>query len=846
MRAVRTLAGALGLLLCCSPALAEKGKTVGTFTDAAGKPHPWQITRSHTLLWEGQPYLPAGVVFRSRFLASPSEESFAADRAALERLRGAGVQDLWVDPGRGLLGCRPDETQRLLDALESLGFRYGLAVSDRSARPIHAYQPPPDGQSVPAVALQPGARFQWSGRVPECERVHFALCAAESDWVLAAGTVPAEHGLATVDVRLKNSRLLGKTRGILYLIPERRIPADEVGTFADLWGGMAGYEKDLVAYLKGLRFGAGFRFLLDPFEAASAVDGAETAAFPATDEFRAGFADWMRRGGLSIAEVNTRWGTTQTRIDSLEIAARLVPTWQLEDPPALGWLVDPVGGAAYQVVPTRSRIWDDYLTCRADSIQRAMSQLAASIKAAGPDAPVIYTWNGFQPLFATGRAAIAFDGIAPILSGRGQALATAGGAHALAQAEQSAQSWWLVAGRLTRDAAGSLAEDWQTLRDLGFKGLFLDGKEEALDVPALKGAAENLALDRDLATYLPKVCFFPAYLPNAGRVTRLPNGVWWLPSVSQARLLRLGDKLSGYHIAEPFGDQLSQVKRGLILWSPTGARQTTFYADPHNPVVLLDSAGKPMKVRPRGQVLKITLSDTPVIAMGLDDEKAMNLVFPVEASVALIQEFDSLLKLAESKGIDTKAARQMHRDAVKMLTPATAGHVYQLVSKPVAGLRDLFSPYLWVEGERPLDHSFSGSLFRTGTSEGRILQLDRSRAPRDGAFTARYTVVVHEAATYELWVAGSAPGKGGTSPLRWNMDGDPAAMVESATASEEYAPGLAWYSLGQVTLTKGKHVLTLAVPARGAADEGRYRFAVDAFVLARAPFQPRGTEKPDW
>jgi hypothetical protein len=41
-------------------------------------------------------------------------------------------------------------------------------------------------------------------------------------------------------------------------------------------------------------------------------------------------------------------------------------------------------------------------------------------------------------------------------------------------------------------------------------------------------------------------------------------------------------------------------------------------------------------------------------------------------------------------------------------------------------------------------------------------------------------------------------------------------------------------------------VLTLAVPNRAGGDKDRYQFGIDAIVLARAPFQPHGTEPPAW
>jgi hypothetical protein len=108
-------------------------------------------------------------------------------------------------------------------------------------------------------------------------------------------------------------------------------------------------------------------------------------------------------------------------------------------------------------------------------------------------------------------------------------------------------------------------------------------------------------------------------------------------------------------------------------------------------------------------------------------------------------------------------------------------------------------------------------------------------------------VDIFKEATYEIWVAGRVPGRSGVSPVQWSVDSYPPALVAAAKpVGDDYAPGLCWYSLGRVTLQRGHHVLTLAVPNRAGGDKDRYQFGIDAIVLARAPFQPHGTEPPAW
>jgi hypothetical protein len=121
------LAGVLAALFCAA-AGADKGANEGAYVEPGGARHEWRVERTHSLTWDGKPYLPAGVVFHSQFLKSPSDDSLARDAAELERLKSGGVQDIWVEPGRGLLETKVSDTQKLIDALEARGFRYGLRI----------------------------------------------------------------------------------------------------------------------------------------------------------------------------------------------------------------------------------------------------------------------------------------------------------------------------------------------------------------------------------------------------------------------------------------------------------------------------------------------------------------------------------------------------------------------------------------------------------------------------------------------------------------------------------------------------------------------------------------------
>ena len=74
-------------------------------------------------------------------------------------------------------------------------------------------------------------------------------------------------------------------------------------------------------------------------------------------------------------------------------------------------------------------------------------------------------------------------------------------------------------------------------------------------------------------------------------------------------------------------------------------------------------------------------------------------------------------------------------------------------------------------------------------------------------------------------------------------DGAPSTTRDAPTEGGAYAGKFVWSGLGDATLTRGPHTLTIAVTGRRAQDK-RYALALDAFCLTRAPFHPDGPRQP--
>src|SRR5437879_5152458 len=107
----------------------------GEFADRAGATHHWEINRAHALVWDGKPYLPAGVVLHvpgSQVAGAPSPPV----TQALDLLVAHGVKDVCLVRSGGWLAGDTPADQALVDALETRGLRYGIALDARPEPPL--------------------------------------------------------------------------------------------------------------------------------------------------------------------------------------------------------------------------------------------------------------------------------------------------------------------------------------------------------------------------------------------------------------------------------------------------------------------------------------------------------------------------------------------------------------------------------------------------------------------------------------------------------------------------------------------------------------------------------------
>jgi hypothetical protein len=433
----------------------------GAFVDREGGRHPWRIAESHTVIWEGEPYLPFGGMYCARAFWQDGDAPLERDRELLTLIRVAGIEDLYLNPVREV---PPPRLQQVLDLLELLDFRYGLQVCTPPQGRITGYEIRPDRFLARAEAPGPVA-FPAEGLTS----ARYVVVSEAGGDLLASGTVAARDGAFSVD-----PGPLPPEGAFVKLVPRVRAPWIESG------------DADRTAdYLRQLRLGPGFRLLVDPI-------GNEYAPprffLPTPDGWRREFAAFLRERYAGPEGLAGAWGLDPAEVGDFERAARLVPliaggadgAW-----PELGWAVDDGAEDALRVDLRRSRMWWDMCEAREVSLRTRLNALCDALKAVC-DVPVVAKrHHEATRVWANDCAAGGLSGLGMESYVGGDRLATFNGAATYADVLQTARPLWCLVTeyngvtwtdrRIAYASRDAMYADLNRLLALGARGVFMFG-----------------------------------------------------------------------------------------------------------------------------------------------------------------------------------------------------------------------------------------------------------------------------------------------------------------------------------------------------------------------------------
>lgn len=878
---VASLAGCASMAWAqAAPAAAatQKPASAGAYTDHTGARHDWSVSPSHTLVWNGKAYLPAGVRFVPGSLAPGSgDEAWERDRVDLATLKRHGITDVLIDPGVSMAATTAGAWQRLIDHLDSEGFLYGLTFGKGVATDLTGIVVNPAAYRI--GDLQDGATAGWD--VPEADSGWYVIVdGRDGTQVQAEGRARVRDGHASVTAA---GRISEGSVAILY--PRKTLPAGPEGSLPDLWAGFDAYRDRVLNILGQVRFGPGLRFFADPLGEKIGLPNEADYLVPDSPGWRLEWEAFLARKYSSSRTLGTAWGL----VDDLHApaaegntpskpggdftkAARLVPLWSRNK--GVPFLLDPSDGRRYQVSGAESRFWTDLRECRDQSMAYYLHAMAELIKREIADAPVAYTHSLHHSMFAVRVASGGFDGLGISAHGTGSRLVQAGGDAAYSQVVDAAKNLWLVTldtsnptgpgGSARYSSREALFRDMDWLAGVGSRGVFIGtaprtsgnpvqptDPRSLLRSPAglrwddLDKAPEPLQWLRDYAARLNSAGSAPAGGPRAlpfpvaasGYVQSGPIGngsVWWIPSLAPGRALDFGSSYAGYTITLPEGET-------IVLWSLTGPRDTQLHMPDPRRLDVRTPEGLPVEFKPnvKERIARLVVTETPILIRAQGQE-----VFPIEAVEDSINQLRALVNQALAEKLPAHDHRYMLDTAESRLKRKDPASAFGICQQALAGIVELMQPYSWCEVEHAAVQTFTEVVPVAGASAGMYLSLNATGAPpRDGySFQVRFRVPADD--TYTAWLACS-PQSPAASPFAWVVD-----TGETRLSSEAKPVGgtflgdrLGWMELGRMPLKAGDHTFTLRVTDRASAT-GAFAFAADVLLVTRQPFTPRGTARP--
>ncbi len=626
--------------------LAVPGAYGGTYQDRDGNKHVWTINEAHTLIWDGSPYLPFGVVFKPRYLAAAqTEENLAADKADLESFVLAGVKDILIRPGKRVSTIPVEAWQKIIDLLEGSGLTYGIELDDSPYAPLTGYSIDPASNRVAGIKM-PG---EVTRELPNSKLAFYALCDARTGAVLDLGQAITAGGSLSIQADIEPG-----IEHILLIYPQKVIAYGSQGSgLPDLWSEVDAHRDRLAAFLPRIKFGKGLRFFIDPFGEQLGLHGDMEYLIPTSPGFRLEYAAWLTRKYRTVKDLKVAWSVLGHEIASFDEAVSLIPMWRQGR--GLGSVYNDTTGRKHDVNVTTTAIWNDFLEFRAESVRQYLDRVSDLLKRTVADVPVVFTANDLQSIFL-GKGSVGFDGLA--VPSRGAKSVQNQSANVLSLAEHSSRRMWMIS-RIGTDEASFQRKDQlfgyiNDLRDLGVKGFFVDERaisQKATGASLLMWLAEygsTSAADKQFASFRPSVMYYP-YGAEKASVRKLSGGVWWLPSLLKGSTMMLGSKLSGYVIMRP------DATADLYVWSPDGP--TLIHVPTDQTAVVVRPSGERIEVKPKKNRVELPITDEPALITGIQAETFL----PVEVVEEAIGKLREVIAKAEAKGMDVSA----YNDTVK-------------------------------------------------------------------------------------------------------------------------------------------------------------------------------------
>lgn len=821
----------------------------GIFTDKAGDSHTWTINDAHTLIWDGKPFVPVGGMFCSKYLTdAQTDANWQADTQALQLLKEHEISDLYINPVKGATTRPPEAWQKLLDYLDAQGFSYGVELTDGPSKPLVGWTIHPSLYRLPDITADKTVTVT----LPYTVGGVWALADAKSGDIVKMGSLKPDNGRVSIEVRG-----VAEAPRVLLVYPLKQINSALDG-LQNFWEGYGEYRDRVLRTFSSISFGSGMRFWVDPFMNEMGMRGETQYLIPASRSYQTELEAWLKKRYLDVNSLTRAWGLGND-VRTFEQASQIIPLWY--EHKGLTYVYNTATGDTYKLSGLDSRMWDDLLAFRNDSIQGYLNDISLVLKREVANVPVVIKWTATHPYLFNSKTT-GFDGIGVEAYGPPEVIGPLAGAQCLAIVEQCPRPMWLLTTETQSTAAASKAtpgyvsrnemlDSLGALKASGSKGYYVFGFQllpeptwsnfELIKTPEqldwLREFRDRLETEPLFAEWKPRAIWFSAQNPLGADLAQLEPDLWWLPSQSSAQAISAEGDVHGYSIKDAQGTALylwtDGERRDLVLEPPVGVRPVVYFTGTSQP---------PREAKFEKRKVTIPLTGSPVVIRGIDTGALLtpdNLLHQVEYLSKLLDRAEQQKMLTGQWKMALENAKQMIKSQRLPLAAAT-------LASAIHGLEPLVAPFYWVEGEDASENNFDSSTYAPKASAFRYLRLFSGVDPPLAPYSAAYPVFTATEGDYDIWLAGTPPGQSWTSPVSWRVDGSSWTPVSSVSpVGDAYAPELYWTKIATAHLSPGKHVVRLRVDGRRKEPDQNYVMFIDALVVSQGEFKPDGVKKPE-
>jgi hypothetical protein len=852
----------------------------GSFVDRAGDKHSWRITETHALLWDGQPYVPAGTAFTPTSLQDGGEAAWQADVQALTALKARGLHDIILWPDRSLPDVSPKAFQRLITYLDDNDFRYGLSFGLGLTAPLTGTVVRPNSYRF---IEKNGRTANWQvANADEGLVIQIDMTIDDNKILPNSGVVPIRDNVLSFPLESSGRKV------IAFLYPHKRVPVIGENSPPDVWNGFDDYRDRVMAFFTQVKLGKGFRFFLDPLARHLGLADEIDYLIPDSTGFLLEWESFLARRYPNVDDAIKKWTLLEGDFRTHRDLAQIIPLWDKTH--GLGYCYDPHSPQhrTYRIRNAeQSTWWADFLECRNESLRYYMNALADVLKQQVANVPVVYTWTHTHPIFLNTDSSGGFDGLGVVTHGTPSTPRVLGPAYS--EAEQSSRTIWCLAtemngventvaapqvttSALDPSSAGNqrplpvgynsrnvLFADLDKCKRIGYKGFFLNSApslpNSAGGLPSpeslgwLQEYAAQLAGQPNLIRTAPRILFYPQFAPGPAQVGPIPGvaDTLWLNSFYPGETIDWWPSYSGYIIQRG-----PEAPIETVLVSLQGKRESHFLVTDPKGVQAFTADGTPVPFKISKNEITITLDSTPTILTMKGQRfsdvtvKQPYFVVPREAITDSLVQLDALLADAiRQKVPSVDSAKGNIEHARASLSRLNYDEAYTFARSSLDTLTEMASPYIWLEGERshPDENTFEEIAPNAEASGGSYLRLSSPHPEPSFGYGAHIEFNVVRPGVYNIWMAASVPGPT-ISPYVWRVDAPPDAKPLDPLPRGPLYMGdrFGWILLGSKSLAPGSHMI--AINLTGPAATHLYTFSIDTFMITPTTFTPNGKVRP--